>query len=313
MFDVVNRRWSAEMLQASDLRAEILPEVFESPEITGRVSKDGAATSGLREGTPVVAGGGDQAAGAVGMGIVEPGNVSATIGTSGVVFAATSSPVVEPKGRIHTFCHAIPGRWHVMGVTQGAGLSLRWFRDQFGNGASYDALMKEAAAAPPGADGLLWAPYLMGERTPHLDPNARGALVGLTAQHTRAHVIRAILEGVAFSLRDTFTIFRDLGVPVKSIRLGGGGARSPLWRQIQADIYGMPVELVAADEGAAYGAALLAGVGAGVWPSVDAACAASVHVANRVDSIGHNVDLMNSRYEEYREVYPALRGIGYRQ
>jgi xylulokinase len=153
----------------------------------------------------------------------------------------------------------------------------------------------------------------MGERTPHLDPNARGALVGLTAQHTRAHVIRAILEGVAFSLRDTFTIFRDLGVPVKSIRLGGGGARSPLWRQIQADIYGMPVELVAADEGAAYGAALLAGVGAGVWPSVDAACAASVHVANRVDSIGHNVDLMNSRYEEYREVYPALRGIGYRQ
>jgi xylulokinase len=313
MFDVVNRRWSAEMLQASDLRAEILPEVFESPEITGRVLKDGAAASGLREGTPVVAGGGDQAAGAVGMGIVEPGNVSATIGTSGVVFAATSSPVVEPKGRIHTFCHAIPGRWHVMGVTQGAGLSLRWFRDQFGNGASYDALMKEAAAAPPGADGLLWAPYLMGERTPHLDPNARGALVGLTAQHTRAHVIRAILEGVAFSLRDTFTIFRDLGVPVKSIRLGGGGARSPLWRQIQADIYGMPVELVAADEGAAYGAALLAGVGAGVWPSVDAACAASVHVANRVDSIGHNVDLMNSRYEEYREVYPALRGIGYRQ
>jgi xylulokinase len=313
MFDVVNRRWSAEMLQASDLRAEILPEVFESPEITGRVSRDGAAASGLQEGTPVVAGGGDQAAGAVGMGIVEPGNVSATIGTSGVVFAATSSPVVEPKGRIHTFCHAVPGRWHVMGVTQGAGLSLRWFRDQFGGGASYDALMKEASTAPPGAYGLLWAPYLMGERTPHLDPNARGALVGLTAQHTRAHVIRAILEGVAFSLRDTFTIFRELGVPVKSIRLGGGGARSGLWQQIQADIYGMPVELVAADEGAAYGAALLAGVGAGVWPSVDAACTASVHVANRVDPIAKNVAVMNGRYEEYRKLYPALRGIGYRQ
>jgi xylulokinase len=313
LFDVVNRRWSAEMLQASDLRAEILPEAFESPEITGHVSKAGATASGLRQGTPVVAGGGDQAAGAVGMGIVEPGNVSATIGTSGVVFAATSSPVVEPKGRIHTFCHAIPGRWHVMGVTQGAGLSLRWFRDQFGGGASYDALMKEADAIPAGADGLLWAPYLMGERTPHLDPNARGALVGLTAQHTRAHVIRAILEGVAFSLRDTFTIFRELSVPVKSIRLGGGGARSSLWQQIQADVYGMPVDLIEAEEGAAYGAALLAGVGAGVWQSVDAACAKAVHVAKRIDPIGKNVDLMNRRYEEYRKLYPALRGIGYRQ
>jgi xylulokinase len=312
LFDVVRRRWSADMLEASDLRAEILPEVFESPEITGRVTKDGAAASGLREGTPVVAGGGDQAAGAVGMGIVAPGNVSATIGTSGVVFAATSNPVVEPKGRIHTFCHAIPGRWHVMGVTQGAGLSLRWFRDQFAGGASYDTLMIEAAAAPAGSDGLLWAPYLMGERTPHLDPNARGALVGLTAQHTRAHVIRAILEGVAFSLRDTFTIFRELGVPVKSIRLGGGGARSYLWQQVQADIYGMPVDLVAAEEGAAYGAALLAGVGAGVWPSVDAACETAVRVAKRVEPIAENRELMNRRYEEYRKLYPALRPIGYK-
>src|ERR1700687_149487 len=312
LFDVVNRRWSAEMLDASDLRAEILPEVFESPGVSGRVSKDGAVASGLREGTPVIAGGGDQGAGAVGRGIIAPGNVSATIGTSGVVFAATSSPVVEPKGRIHTFCHAIPGRWHVMGVRQGAGLSLRWFRDQFGGGASYDVLMKEAAEAPAGADGLLWAPYLMGERTPHLDPNARGALVGLTAQHTRAHVIRAILEGVAFSLRDTFTIFRELGVPVKSIRLGGGGARSSLWQHIQADIYGLPVDLVAADEGAAYGAALLAGVGAGMWRSVEAACQTAVHVAKRVEPVAKNVELMNRRYEEYRKLYPALRTIGYR-
>jgi xylulokinase len=309
LFDVVNRRWSSEMLQASALAPEILPKVFESPEISGRVSKDGAAASGLREGTPVVAGGGDQAAGAVGMGIVEPGNVSATIGTSGVVFAATSAPVVEPKGRIHTFCHAIPRRWHVMGVTQGAGLSLRWFRDQFCTGATYDALMNEAAEAPPGADGLLWAPYLMGERTPHLDPNARGALVGFTAQHTRAHVIRAILEGVAFSLRDTFTIFRELGVPVKSIRLGGGGARSPLWQQIQADVYGMRVDLIAAEEGAAYGAALLAGVGAGVWRSVEAACESAVHVARHAEPVAKNVDLMNRRYEEYRKLYPALKTI----
>jgi len=312
LFDVVNRCWSAEMLKASDLNSEILPEVFESQEISGLVSKEGAAASGLREGTPVVAGAGDQAAGAVGMGIVEPGNVSATIGTSGVVFAATSSPVVEPRGRIHTFCHAIPGRWHVMGVTQAAGLSLRWFRDQFGGGPSYDTLMKEAAEAPVGADGLLWAPYLMGERTPHLDPNARGALVGLTAQHTRAHVIRAILEGVAFSLRDTFTIFRELSLPVKSIRLGGGGARSFLWQQIQAGIYGMPVDLVVAEEGAAYGAALLAGVGAGVWRSVEAACETAVHVAKRVEPIARNVELLNRRYEEYRKLYPALRGIGHR-
>jgi xylulokinase len=312
LFDVVNRRWSGEILRVSDLQPEILPQVFESPEVTGRVSKDGAVASGLREGTPVVAGGGDQAAGAVGMGIVEPGNVSATVGTSGVVFAATSSPKVEPKGRIHTFCHAIPGRWHVMGVTQGAGLSLRWFRDQFGGGATYDALMKEAAEAPAGSDGLLWAPYLMGERTPHLDPNARGALVGLTAQHTRAHVIRAILEGVAFSLRDTFTIFQELGVPIKSVRLGGGGARSPLWQQIQTDVYGMPVDLIKAEEGAAYGAALLAGVGAGVWRSVEAACETAVHVAKRVEPIGRNVELMNRRYEEYRKLYPTLRGISHR-
>lgn len=309
LFDVANRRWSSQMLQASELQPEILPQVFESPQISGRVAKDGAEASGLREGTPVVAGGGDQAAGAVGMGIVDPGNVSATIGTSGVVFAATSTPVVEPKGRIHTFCHAIPGRWHVMGVTQGAGLSLRWFRDQFCSGASYDALMKEAAEAPAGADGLLWAPYLMGERTPHLDPNARGALVGLTAQHTRLHVIRAILEGVAFSLRDTFTIFRELGVPVESIRLGGGGARSSIWRQIQADVYGMPVDLIAAEEGAAYGAGLLAGVGAGVWRSVEAACGAAVHVAKHVEPIAKNVELMNRQYEEYRKLYPALRDI----
>jgi len=172
--------------------------------------------------------------------------------------------------------------------------------------------MIEAAAAPAGSDGLLWAPYLMGERTPHLDPNARGALVGLTAQHTRAHVIRAILEGVAFSLRDTFTIFRELGVPVKSIRLGGGGARSYLWQQIQADIYGMPVDLVAAEEGAAYGAALLAGVGTGMWASVDAACETAVRVAKRVEPIAKNVELMNRRYQEYRKLYPALRGIGYK-
>jgi xylulokinase len=208
------------------------------------------------------------------MGIVWAGTISATIGTSGVVFATTNSPALDPKGRVHTFCHAIPERWHVMGVTQGAGLSLRWFRDQFGvisGGDPYDSLTDEAARVPAGADGLLWAPYLMGERTPHLDPDARAALVGLTASHTRAHVVRAILEGVAFSLRDSFEILKELKVPCETIRLGGGGARSALWRQIQADVYGHEVETVEAEEGAAYGVAILAGVAAGAWPSVEAA------------------------------------------
>jgi xylulokinase len=250
------------------------------------------------------------------MGIVRPGAVSATIGTSGVIFAATSNPVLEPQGRIHTFCHAIPGRWHVMGVTQGAGLSLRWFRDQFGAGREdgrdpYARLMSEAERTPPGADGLYWTPYLMGERTPHLDPQARGALVGLTAQHTRAHVVRAILEGVAFSLRDTLTLFNEIGVPTNSIRLSGGGARAPLWRQIQADVYGMPVELIEADEGAAYGAALLAGVGTGVWPSVDDACDSAVGVGRRVAPIEKNAALMERMYAEFRKLYPALRGIAH--
>jgi xylulokinase len=314
MFDVVNRRWSKPLLEISRLDEGLLPKVFESQEITGRVHQEGACAAGLKTGIPVVAGAGDQAAGAVGMGIVQPGAVSATIGTSGVVFAATSVPVLEPRGRIHTFCHAIPGRWHVMGVTQGAGLSLRWFRDQFGAGNEdgrdpYDRLADEAAHTPPGADGLLWAPYLMGERTPHLDANARGALVGITAQHTRAHVIRAILEGVAFSLRDSLTLFREIGVPVESIRLGGGGARSPLWQQIQADIYGMPVELIEADEGAAYGAALLSGVGTGNWPSVEAACESAVRVANRIEPNPRVAAQMDQQYAHYRKLYPALREI----
>jgi xylulokinase len=314
MFDVVNRRWSAEMLEAAGIHESMLPKVFESPEITARVTEDAARVTGLRAGTPIVAGAGDQAAGAVGMGIVRPGAVSATIGTSGVVFAATSNPVLEPKGRIHTFCHAIPGRWHVMGVTQGAGLSLRWFRDQFGAGRedgrdAYVRLSSEAEKTPAGADGLYWTPYLMGERTPHLDPNARGALVGLTAQHTRAHIVRAIMEGVAFSLRDTLTLFNEIGVPTNSIRLSGGGARSPLWRQIQADVYGMPVEIIEADEGGAFGAGLLAGVGTGVWDSVETACDTAVRVGRKILPIEKNATLMEKQYAEFRKLYPALRAI----
>jgi xylulokinase len=314
LLDVTNRRWSKEMLLAAEIDERLLPSLHESPSVCGHIFTKGAAESGLRVGTPVVAGAGDQAAGSTGMGIVASGTVSATIGTSGVVFAATDRPALDPRGRVHTFCHAIPGRWHVMGVTQAAGLSLRWFRDTFatsstGTCESYDQLTAEAAKVPAGSDGLLWTPYLMGERTPHLDSSARGALVGLTASHTRAHVVRAILEGVAFSLRDTFTLFREMSVPVTSIRLGGGGARSPLWRQIQADAYGHSVEIVEAEEGAAYGAALLAGVGVGVWPTVDAACAATVRVASRVNPQPDVVASLNASYAAFRRVYPATREI----
>ncbi len=315
LLNVARRQWSAEVLQAAEFNRSLLPALYESAGVCGKVSAMGAEATGLSVGTPVVAGAGDQAAGAIGMGVVAPGAVSATIGTSGVVFAATDRPAMDPKGRLHTFCHAVPERWHVMGVTQAAGLSLRWFRDQFARVPAvdgqdpYEQLTAEAATAPAGADGLLWAPYLMGERTPHLDPTARGVLAGLTASHTRAHVIRAILEGVAFSLKDTFTIFAEMKVPVKNIRLGGGGARSPLWRQIQADVYGQEVEIVEAEEGAAFGAAILAGVGVKMWPSVDAACDSLVHVVERVSPIAANVAVMNAAGNTYRRIYPAMKSI----
>ena len=320
LFDVARRKWSSEVAGAAGIPETMLPTVYESPEITGCISPEAAELTGLRQGTPVVAGGGDQAAGAVGMGIVSPGAVSATIGTSGVVFAAADRPAIDPAGRVHTFCHAVPGRWHVMGVTQAAGLSLRWFRDTFGTVTSpadpddngrdpYDRLCQEAATAPSGSEGVLWAPYLMGERTPHLDPNARAAMIGLAASHTRAHIIRAILEGVAFSLRDSFEIFREMGVPAESVRLGGGGARSALWRQIQADIYGRPVGVLEAEEGAAFGAALLAGVGTGIWPSVDAACVRAVRVASETEPDASSADLLNRQYAAYRAVYPALKAV----
>ncbi len=317
LLDVAKRRWSQEVMQAAEIKESLLPRLFESPEVCGKISAAGADATGLHAGTPVVAGAGDQAAGAVGMGIVTAGAVSATIGTSGVVFAATDRPALDARGRLHTFCHAVPGRWHVMGVTQAAGLSLRWFRDTFGAGASlanekrdpYESLTAEAAAVPAGSDGLLWAPYLMGERTPHLDPNARAALIGLTASHTRGHVVRAILEGVAFSLKDSFTLFAEMSVPVLNIRLGGGGARSPLWRQIQADVYGHEVEILEAEEGAAFGAAILAGVGAGMWSSVDAACRKIVKVAQRVAPQPPALERMQASYAAYRRMYPAIASV----
>ncbi len=330
LFDVKRRKWSSEMLALTKIEENLLPRVYESPQVCAKVSKRGASHTGLMEGTPIVAGAGDQAAGAVGLGIVKAGAVSATIGTSGVVFAATDKPAHDSHGRVHTFCHAVPNRWHVMGVTQAAGLSLRWFRETFGakdddikdveysverfvdkvqQRDAYERLMDEAASAPVGSAGVIWTPYLMGERTPHLDASARAALVGLTVSHTRAHVVRAMLEGVAFSLKDTFEIFREMRVPVESIKLGGGGARSKLWRQIQADVYAHAVERPATEEGAAYGAAILAGVGALAWSTVDEACALVANVSERIEPDLMAVEILNKRYQVYRKLYDALRFV----
>ncbi len=317
LFDVTRRTWSAEMMRELDLDAGIIPPVYESCVVSARISEIAAQETGLQAGTPVVGGGGDQAAGGVGNGIVQAGIVSSTIGTSGVVFAFSDKPVLDPKGRVHTFCHAVPGMWHMMGVTQGAGLSLRWFRDNFGNvemqtailtgGDSYDLLSKEAARAPAGSEGLLFLPYLMGERTPHLDPNAKGVLFGLTGRHQRFHVIRAIMEGVAYSLRDSFEIFKEMGVPVKQVRASGGGGRSELWRQIQADVFGREIVTINAGEGPAYGVALLAGVGTGVWASVAEACQATIRVVTRQKPIKDNVATYNAFYPTYRALYGALK------
>jgi len=307
LLDVTHRRWASEVAEIAGIPMAWLPALYEGPEICGLITAQAAARTGLAAGTPVVAGAGDQGAGAVGMGILEPGSVSSTIGTSGVVFAATAAPTKDPQGRLHTFCHAAPGIWHVMGVTNGAGLSLRYFRDTFAPHLSYDELTALAATVPAASDGLLWTPYLFGERTPHLDPAARASFVGITASHTLGHFVRAVLEGVAFSLQDTFTLFAELGIPVQRVRLGGGGARSPLWRQVQADVFGRPVELLEAEEGGAFGAALLAGTGVGAWPSVQAACAATVRAAAAIAPLAAKA--MRAAYPRYRRVYPALRDL----
>lgn len=309
LLDVTHRRWSSEVARIAGIKESWLPPLFESPEVCAYISSDGSTATGLIAGTPVVAGAGDQGAGAVGMGILQPGSVSATIGTSGVVFAATATPTKDPLGRLHTFCHAVPGRWHVMGVTQAAGLSLRWLRDVIAPGADYDVLTAEAAKVPAGSDGLLWAPYLLGERTPHLDSQATAAFYGITASHTRGHLVRAVLEGVAYSLKDTFTLFTELRIPVTGVRLGGGGARGPLWRSIQAGIYGYVSDVLVAEEGAAFGAALLAGVGAGAWPDTDAACATAIQVAEQIAPDPETAKNYADGYKVFRRLYPALRSI----
>ncbi len=307
MFDVVHRRWSMEMLDGLGIDRSIMPVAHESSAVSGEISKAAAELTGLAEGTPVVAGAGDQAASAVGNGIVEPGTVSCTVGTSGVVFAYLAEPAYDPAGRVHTFCHAIPNVWHVMGVTQGAGLSFQWFRNQLAGSLSYDNLTAEASLSPAGAQGLFWLPYLMGERTPHLDPTARGAWVGLTASHQRSDLIRALLEGVSFSQRDCLDIIAELGADPKLIRLSGGGAKSTFWHQLFADIFNKPVATLASQEGSAYGAALLSLVGTEEYGSVQELSRVTVHEVETRTPQPDKAALYARHHVVYKLLYPALK------
>jgi xylulokinase len=307
LFDVVNRRWSEGMCAAAGVPVEWLPKVYESPEVTGVLTAQAAQACGLKAGTPVVGGGGDQAASAVGNGIVEAGVVSCTLGTSGVVFAHQEQPAYDAAGRVHTFCHAVPGKWHVMGVTQGAGLSLQWFRNQLAAGADYDALTAEAAQAPAGSHGLYWLPYLMGERTPHLDATARAAWVGLTAKHSRADLIRSVLEGVCYSQNDCLEIIEQMGVTVTNVRLSGGGAKSAFWRQMFADVFGKRVVTLETQEGSAYGAALLAL--AGEYGSVTEVCRVAIREVSRAEPQQPQASFYRNGHRIYQSLYPALKPI----
>ena len=317
LLDVPHRCWSEELLQLLDIDRSWLAEVHESTEITGGVSADAAAGTGLCPGTPVVAGAGDNAAAAVGTGAVTDGSAFTTLGTSGVVYVHTDRPRIDPQGRVHTFCCAVAGCWHVMGVTQAAGLSLRWVRDTMfsdeiraaqGMGIDPYVLMdRQAARVPAGSDRLLYLPYLMGERTPHLDPHARGAFVGLSAVHTRYAMLRAVMEGVAFSQRDSLSVIRELGVQTQRMLVCGGGGRSALWRQILCDVYGIPLSVPQAQEGPAMGAAILAAVGAGLYPDVPAACHALLHSTPSETPDAEKVRVYEQMYAVYRGLYPALR------
>lgn len=308
LFDLRTRNWSAELLDALEIPSAWMPRIYEGTAIAGNVTGEAAALTGLLAGTPVVAGGGDQAAGAIGVGAIRPEIVAVTIGTSGVVFAPTARPAIEPQARLHAFCHAVPGMWHLMGVTLSAAGSLQWYRDALAPSVGFDELLEEAGTARAGSEGLVFLPYLSGERTPYPDPMARGAFVGLTLRHSRAHLTRAVLEGVAFSLADCFALLREVTAATDfDVRITGGGARSGLWRSIVASALGVTVTPVVADEGAALGAALLAGVGAGIWRDVAEACAAAVQLGDPVRPDPDAVDAYVRLYEVYRDLYPALR------
>jgi len=306
LFDLRQRTWSGEVLAALDIPPEWLPPTYEGPEVTGAISQLAAEETGLTEGTPVVGGAGDQAAQAVGVGAVEAGIIALTLGTSGVVFATTQAPLIEPQGRLHAFCHALPGHWHFMGVMLSAAGSLQWYRDTLAPQTGFDELIDEAAGISPGSEGLLFLPYLTGERTPYPDPLARGAFVGLTVRHERAHMTRAVLEGVAFGIQDSFDLIRGAGLgEIRQVRISGGGARSPLWQQIIADVLDVELVSVNTTEGAAYGAALLAGVGAGFFEDVPAACRATIRITGGTQP-GPAVPLYREYYPRYKALYPAL-------
>ncbi len=307
LFDLAQRNWSQELIHDLGLDPAWFPPTFEGTQITGRLTKKAAEESGLVEGIPVFGGGGDQAAAAVGTGAIEEGIVSISLGTSGVVFAATDTPIIEPEGRLHAFCHAVPGKWHLMGVMLSAAGSLRWYRDVFKPGLNYDDLLAGAEMVAPGSDGLLFLPYLTGERTPYPDPFARGGFIGITVRHGMDHFVRAVLEGVAFGLRDCFELLKGAGLhKIEQVRITGGGARSRLWRQIIADILNVEIVTINSDEGAAFGAALLAATGAGAFTSVQQACGSCIKVVEKVlpSSVTARYEQL---YQEYRKLYPALK------
>lgn len=317
LLDIPNRRWSEEVLSKLEIDRELLAKVYESPEVTGQISAHAAELTGLSQKTVVVGGAGDNAAAAVGTGVVQDGKAFTTIGSSGVVFAHTSQIAIDPKGRVHTFCCAVPGAWHVMGVTQGAGLSLKWFRDNFCASemqtaelmgkSPYYLMDKEAERVPIGSNHLLYLPYLMGERTPHLDPEARGAFFGLSAIHTKPDLLRAVMEGVAYSLRDCMEVLNEMQVDVSDMATCGGGGSSSIWRQMLADLFDCPVKTMCSQEGPALGAAILAGVGVGLFPDVPSACQSLIKSNPSQTPIKEHVKAYQPYYQVYRGLYPALK------
>jgi xylulokinase len=319
LLDVKRRQWNRELIGRLKLDADLLPRCFESHEVSGKLSKYGAEQLGLNTGTPVVGGSGDQPAGAVGNGIVEAGIVSATMGTSGVVFAHADKPTYDGQGRVHTMCAAVAGKWCVFGCMLSAGGSFQWFRNELGQAEvraakrkgvdPYELLIAEAQKAPAGCEGLMFMPYLTGERCPHADPFARGGWVGLTARHDRPAMIRSVIEGVTFGMADGLRVIQRMGVPVESVRLSGGGARSAFWRQLQADIYGLPGVSINTSEGGALGVAILAGVGTGIWDSVPQACAAIIKETERLEPDPDQARLYAKAHRAYRKLYPTLKDL----
>jgi xylulokinase len=313
LMNLKERTWSTEILSCLDIPQDWMPTLCEGTQITGMVSPSAALATGLKIGTPVIAGGGDQAAQAIGVGAIKEGIVALTLGTSGVVFATVDYPFIEPQGKLHAFCHSVPDKWHLMGVMLSAAGSLRWYRDNFAPNLSYDALLDPAGKVPAGSDGLLFLPYLTGERTPYPDPLARGGFIGLTVRHNTSHCIRAVLEGVAFGLKDIFELIKNAGLTkIDQVRVSGGGAKSLLWRQTLANIFETELVTVNTSEGAAFGAALLAGVGLGNWRDIYTACESVISVTGSSLPEMEHFEIYRQNYAIYRDLYPTLRDINSR-